>query len=961
MASLDPVLTAEAFVEQLLALPDSAAQRQFLAVNLALLDDQVASALKAQADHLMRADSRQALQTAELLLYLAQLTAEPSHQALGLLAEANVRSIGLGQYLRAIELYEQAARIYQGQDRLVEQARSQIGKIGALANLGRYNEAFEAGQWARQILEAHEAWQILAVLTMNLAVVHGRAGNDARSLDMFDQAAALYLKLGEEARPGWLLAQQNRAIALRNLGRFEESIQASQIAWDGLAGLGQKIEAARAQQNLAFTYFIQGRYNEALNHLEQVRDLFLADGRQRDAMLVELFISDCLLQLRRFEDVLEKCRQVESLFAELGTQRFVAQALVNEAVAYSELGNHLDALVSLSEARRIFVAEANQAWVASADLETAAVLLGLSRFSECLAVALESALVFEALSLPVEEAQARLVAARAALALGQKALARQLAHQALQTGRNRHVLTLTYQACYILGLLAQANDDPQAALANFDQAIEAVERLRGRLMVEFRVGFLEDKARIYEDMVSLCLELDQPWRGLEYAERAKSRALIDLLAYRIDLGVQARDAQDHPIVDQLIQLRADRDRLYRRWESDVEAGLRGWTSEDAERSQAQQEVLALEKQITDLWHRLLVHNADYARDAALWTVRAEPIQPYLKADDLLVEYFAVRNKLIVFLVSSTGIQVRRLACTLEQVNTLMQLLRLNLKVVPKSRPERIPALTLSAQGLLAQLYQHLIEPLAEQMDPFRRLVLVPHGPLHYLPFQALYNGGYLLEQFEISYLPSASFLRYCHETPSASTGLVTVGHSYGGRLPYTIQEARAVAARLDGYALLEEAATLDAFKQKAAHCGLVHVAAHGDFRSDNPLFSGLALADGWLTTLDIFNLTLRASLVTLSACQTGRNVVAGGDELLGLMRAFLSAGAASLVLTLWPVEDSSTAQLMELFYEGLAGNCPKGAALRQAQLQFLENQADRRYSHPYFWSPFFLVGDAGQL
>jgi CHAT domain-containing protein len=139
----------------------------------------------------------------------------------------------------------------------------------------------------------------------------------------------------------------------------------------------------------------------------------------------------------------------------------------------------------------------------------------------------------------------------------------------------------------------------------------------------------------------------------------------------------------------------------------------------------------------------------------------------------------------------------------------------------------------------------------------------------------------------------------------------------------------------------------------------LHLATHGEFRADNPLFSGLALAGGWLTTLDIFNLHLNADLVTLSACQTGRSLVGGGDELFGLMRAFLAAGAASLVATFWTVEDRATARLMAHFYERLSSGESKGAALRHAQLQFLAEGADEVYRHPYFWAPFFLSGDAG--
>jgi CHAT domain-containing protein len=180
-----------------------------------------------------------------------------------------------------------------------------------------------------------------------------------------------------------------------------------------------------------------------------------------------------------------------------------------------------------------------------------------------------------------------------------------------------------------------------------------------------------------------------------------------------------------------------------------------------------------------------------------------------------------------------------------------------------------------------------------------------------------------------------------------------------------VEEAQSVAEILNGQVVLEDKATLTRLREMASDCRILHLAAHGDFRPDNPLFSGLALSDGWLTTLDIFNLPLKASLVTLSACQTGRNVVGGGDELLGLMRAFLYAGAASLVLSLWAVEDRSTAQLMTTFYGKLAQGQTKGAALREAQIQFIQGQDGQDdtalYAHPYFWAPFFLVGDTGPL
>jgi CHAT domain-containing protein len=195
---------------------------------------------------------------------------------------------------------------------------------------------------------------------------------------------------------------------------------------------------------------------------------------------------------------------------------------------------------------------------------------------------------------------------------------------------------------------------------------------------------------------------------------------------------------------------------------------------------------------------------------------------------------------------------------------------------------------------------------------------------------------------------------------------LVIGHSHDGLLPHALQEAAAVAALFAEQASLEGEATLARLQETAGNCRVIHLAAHGEFRPDNPLFSGLALDGGWLTTLDIFNLQLRASLVTLSACQTGQSVVSGGDELLGLMRAFAYAGAASLVLSQWMVEDYSTAQLMTAFYQRLVDGWDKVAALRHAQLELIASGSSaeastRRLSHPYYWAPFFLVGQTGPL
>jgi CHAT domain-containing protein len=135
---------------------------------------------------------------------------------------------------------------------------------------------------------------------------------------------------------------------------------------------------------------------------------------------------------------------------------------------------------------------------------------------------------------------------------------------------------------------------------------------------------------------------------------------------------------------------------------------------------------------------------------------------------------------------------------------------------------------------------------------------------------------------------------------------------------------------------------------------VLHFATHGVFRHDNPLFSALKMSEEWLTVNDIYNLKLNCWLVTLSACDTGINAVSQGDELLGLVRGFLNAGANSLIVSLWALHDKTAARLMQKFYTNLKGGMSKAQALRQAQLIFLQ---DEEYRHPYYWASLTLTGE----
>ncbi len=192
-----------------------------------------------------------------------------------------------------------------------------------------------------------------------------------------------------------------------------------------------------------------------------------------------------------------------------------------------------------------------------------------------------------------------------------------------------------------------------------------------------------------------------------------------------------------------------------------------------------------------------------------------------------------------------------------------------------------------------------------------------------------------------------------------------MGLSDHGRLAYAVQEAEVVARRLGARSVSNEAATAALLHEVAPLCPIVHIAAHGLFRLDAPNFSSIKLADRQLSTIEVFNLDLSScSLVTLSACETGRASIGGGDEVIGLGRGFLYAGAASILPTLWKVDDASSAELMDIFYQALLSGYTKAAALASAQRAFLQRARSSNrvhHLHPYFWAAFQLIGDAGTL
>ncbi len=236
------------------------------------------------------------------------------------------------------------------------------------------------------------------------------------------------------------------------------------------------------------------------------------------------------------------------------------------------------------------------------------------------------------------------------------------------------------------------------------------------------------------------------------------------------------------------------------------------------------------------------------------------------------------------------------------------------------------------------------------------MILVPYRALHYVPFNLLHSGEqYLIEQHEVVILPAASLL--VRAAPRREKRALVLAHAGNGNIPQTHAEAAAVHALFPGDLHLDDGARRPVLAAPAGQ--ILHIAAHGKHRLDHPDLSYVLLADGQLYSDDLMQYDVSYELVTLSACETGRVAAAPGEELMGLGRGILYAGAGALVSSLWRVDDLCTVRLMECFYRLLEVGHSKAFALREAQMTLLHESTPPM--HPAFWGAFQLIGNADPL
>jgi len=481
-----------------------------------------------------------------------------------------------------------------------------------------------------------------------------------------------------------------------------------------------------------------------------------------------------------------------------------------------------------------------------------------------------------------------------------------------------------------------------------------IERVQRRLTITLRPEFLEDKEEAGRELIKQYLRLSQTKCAFESLERAKSQLLLSYISNRDQFRWIKDNSKIQKLIDELEHLRAEHQWFYH---LSHEPPRNPHSTATFSPEKTLKDVEKREKRMLAITEQLYLHSSRNQEASIAQLKSTEEIQNTLKDNSLLIEYYNDGKNLWAFTLERNSIEVYQLPLTVDDLEQLVHQLQVNFSTALKFR-SRIPSaykLTQLGQRILQRLYSLLLNPLDNKLKGKKRLTIVPYGALHYIPFNLLYDdSAYLIEHYEIVTLPASSLAT--HPVPKRTPGSLILSHSLSGRLPQTHRETQLVHQLMGGKLYTEETATRTALRSPPSQ--ILHIAAHGQHRLDQPDLSYLQLADGQLYTDDLLQQDLSYELVTLSGCETGRAHVSGGDELIGLGRGLLYAGAGALILSLWQVADSSTVNLMEKLYRALKAGNSKAAALRKAQLAFLDQD---RQLHPAFWGAFQLIGDPGPL
>lgn len=909
----------------------------------AALDSHLAYILKDICLDGWSSDPMRSLAAAAALKHIAEISTDPEINALCHWTQG-IEALINGDMVGAVATLDRAREGFLALNKPHVAAATEVSKVVALAMLGLYDEAIACALRSREVFLQHGDLLAAGKIEHNIGNLYFRRDQYVEAEKFHTSARERFLAVDHEKQ----LATINNCLANTHvvLHKFASASSLYEQAAQLAEHAGVPVTQAEIEGNIGNFALLRGRYDQALDYLERSRRRYEFLGMPHQSALAEREIADAYLELNLVPEAAEIYGRVTNTFETLGLRADEARALASRGRAELLLRNDDEAFSLLERACDLYRAEGNKVGEALVALTQAQLhhTHGDNEIAYRLAVQAEADLT--RLGGWHQILLARWLRADIARTLNYTDEARRLFESAVQDSIVKGQPQITERCHTGLGLVAHAKGETEVAERHFRNAVAVTEELRAPLPgEEFRTAFFANKLAPYNELIRICLDAGDARlvEALTIVESARSRTLVESLGGNQENLIEPQDEFEANLLAQIGELREELNYLYKQVNQAGNSRL----------AQLQQDLRERENKVLEVTRQL-----HHRRESAASTLQAfdvQRLQQQLGEHDALVEYTSLGDELLAFVVLRDGIHVARNLASVAEISERLSAVRFqidSLRFGALAIRKHLASLTQKINIHLRQLYDLLIRPLEQTLD-HRKLIVVPHGSLHYLPFHALHNGDqYLIERCEVSVAPSAAIFQQCLQRGAQRLQralLVGVADEQAPRIVDEIQTLKEVFPA--AITLIQEAATSEALRGNAAGVDVLHLACHGQFRSDNPLFSSLHLADGSFTVRDAYSLKLDNALVTLSACETGANVVAPGDELIGLARGFFSAGARSVLLSLWMVDDETTEQMMVDFYEETMRGQSLSASLRTAQLRMLKERP-----HPFFWSPFVLVG-----
>ncbi len=948
------------------------------------LDGRIAAAQQVQ----LQQGPRAALPLYEGILAAARAAQDRKHEGLTL-GHMGTAYKNLGDYRRAMDLHQQALVIKRAVGDEIEIGKT-LSNMGLIEDAeGHCDKALALYGHSLEIFTRLDKPQFAASVLNNEGLCYDALGDFQQSRSVYERALTIHREQGNEAGESQTLGNLGGIDLLfgryaEGAGRYEQSLAIS-------TRLGAKQSMVLDLINLGLARLGAGQPHAASEHLERARSLAHETGLLREEADAEGGLSQWLEQIGRFDDAHKALAAASSLYARAGLARESVNARValgelyldtgDVAAAAVEFERASDAAVSLryyngqlaaelalaglelrrhnpEAAARLVDGAQRTATLAKDSAAAAAALVLLSRIDAAekdVTAALRAA---DKAVQVAHETKGPLLVSQALIALGdalmgagriQDAYARY--DEALQSEVTSVVPNLQWRASFGRGRALEGLGRPDAALADYLRAVGLIEQVRSSIASDrSRSGFLDDKRDVYAALVRLLLRLGRPKEAFQVAERLRAQGYRELIGRSLALGAPGNSVPAtllarirllqssidtelrRPAPDQRGQAVA----LYRR---ELRAAEEAWTTS----------VDSLKAKTT--WAREL--NLDEQPSAPR-------VQRQLSGNAALLEYLVDRDETVAFVVTRRAVRAQVLPVRSEALRTRIELLR---GLLARKEPN-------GWQDVAQQLDADLVDPLRRLhwLDAVSRLYIVPHAELNYLPFSVLrHHTGtgdrFLVDDVAPVTLPSAEALTRRGTQPPAPLGLLALAPARTG-LPFAQQEVASLAALFpaSNEVLSGRDATEVRFKADAARYRVLHLATHGFFNRVDPLFSGVELEpggedDGRLQVFEILGLPLGADLVTLSACDTALGAgelsdLPAGEELVGLTRAFLSAGSRNVVASLWDVSDQATSPLMTAFYR-VAQSRAFPEALASVQRQRAHGEGPE--AHPWYWAAFVIA------